>query len=68
MQVLCNINGMTNVLVDTDSLEHKTTRIEDDNSVVEAVEYYSDGVLVHRSANVTMKVGLMALMENGSFA
>jgi len=64
----CTINGVENVQVDESLLEKRTPQTDDDNCTVDAVEYYLDGVMVHRSCHVTMKVGVASLMAQGSFA
>ena len=68
VMIPCTINGVENTPVDESLLERRTPVTEDDNCRVNAVEYYLDGTMVHRSCHVTMKVGIEALMAQGNFA
>jgi hypothetical protein len=40
---------------------------ENDGEITSWVEYYLDGELVHRSANIYLKKGFFAPIEQGSF-
>jgi hypothetical protein len=41
--------------IDESLLEKREGALEDDNELTNWVEYWKDGVLVHRSAHVTLK-------------
>jgi hypothetical protein len=64
----CTINGVENTPVDESLLEKRVTHDDDDNRTADAVEYWLDGVMVHRTCHVTMKVGVFSLGAQGSFA
>jgi hypothetical protein len=58
------------VIVDVpeETLEKKVGGHENDNEIADWVEYWLDGVLVHRSAHVHLKHGLGSLASQGQFA
>ena len=54
--------------MDESLLEKREGSFENDNESTNWVEYWLDGELVHRSANVNLKQGITALMTQGAFA
>ena len=53
--------------MDESRLEKRTGVDEDDRARAEWVEYWLNGELVHRSANIQIKKGLVHYMEQGAF-
>jgi hypothetical protein len=45
---------------DDSLLERKDVHFEDDNESTDAIEYWLDGELVHRSVHVTLKQNVLA--------
>ena len=67
MLVDCLVNGVVQG-VDDSQLEKREDSFEDDNEKTTWVEYWLGGVLVHRSAHVELKQGLVTLATEGAFA
>jgi hypothetical protein len=63
----CRINGVDGCLVDDSLMDRKDIRTENENEIVDAVEYWLEGELVHRSAHVQLKQGIGSLLEQGAF-
>lgn len=63
----CRIDGVDGCLVDESLLERKDINTENENEIVEAVEYRLNGELVHRSVHVHLKQGIGSLLEQGAF-
>lgn len=63
----CLVKG-NNVEIDEDSLVKKTGGHENDNEICDWVEYWLDGELVHRSANMHLKHGMGSLATAGTFS
>ena len=57
----------TKGLLDESLLDKRTGVDEDDRARAEWVEYWLNGELVHRSANIQIKKGLVHFMEQGAF-
>ena len=57
----------THGLMDESLLDKRTGIDEDDRARAEWVEYWLNGELVHRSANIQLKKGLVHYMEQGAF-
>ena len=53
--------------MDESRLEKRTGVDEDDRARAEWVEYWLNGELVHRSANIRLKKGLVHYMTQGNF-
>jgi len=53
--------------LDADTLEKRTGVHDDDNETTTWTEYWLDGLLVHRSAHVTLKKPLTVFGEAGGF-
>ena len=53
--------------MDESLLEKKTGDFEDDNEKSSWVEYWLDGKLVHRSASVHLKKGILMDGQTGAF-
>ncbi len=53
----------TKGMMEADDLERKDTVFEDDNELTQAIEYYLDGELVHRSVHVQLKRHVSAVPE-----
>jgi hypothetical protein len=53
--------------MDDSLLNKKEGSIDNDNENTTWVEYYLDGVLVHRSAHVSLKRPLVSISEVGGF-
>jgi len=50
-----------------DELEKREGQLDNDNEYTTWVEYWYKGELVHRSAQVNLKKGMFAGMEQGDF-
>jgi len=53
--------------MDDSLLNKKEGSVDNDNENTTWVEYYLDGVLVHRSAHVSLKRPLVSISEVGGF-
>ena len=51
--------------MDESLLEKRTGADEDDRARIEWVEYWLDGVIVHRSVNIALKKGIELLLGQG---
>lgn len=53
--------------MDESALERVDQRMENDNEIVEAVEYWLNGELVHRSVHLTLKRNVSSQGETATF-